>query len=149
MLVPSQADAADVMQEVAIVLWRKFAEYDEGRDFRAWAFGVAKMKVLAWQRDRGRERHVFMRDLTEILAQEASVESDRLAAQREALLACLAKLSAEHRRFLDAAYAGDRHVHELATDFGGSVDALYKRLHRLRLALMDCTRARLTEEGWT
>jgi RNA polymerase sigma-70 factor (ECF subfamily) len=80
------------MQEVAIVLWRKFFEYDESRDFRGWAFGIAKMKVLAWQRDRSRERHVFMQDLTELLAQEAESGAERYAAQREALLACIGQL---------------------------------------------------------
>lgn len=149
MLVPSAADAADVMQEVAIVLWRKFGEYDESRDFRGWAFGVAKMKVLAWQRDRGRERRVFAGDLTELLAAEAESDADRLADQRAALIKCVARLPDDQRRFLDAAYSGERRVHELAADFGGSIDATYKRLHRLRLALITCTRNLLSQEGWT
>jgi RNA polymerase sigma-70 factor (ECF subfamily) len=148
MLVPSQSDADDVMQEVAIVLWRKFAEYDERRDFRGWAFGVAKMKVLAWQRDRSRERHVFMEDLTETLAREAESGAERLAAQREALLACIEQLPQDQKRFLDIAYAGKRRIHTIASVLGQSIEATYKRLHRLRLVLINCTRARLDQEGW-
>ena len=36
-LLPSQGDAAETMQEVAVVLWQKFPEFDATRDFRKWA----------------------------------------------------------------------------------------------------------------
>ena len=148
-LVPGLSDANDVMQEVAIVLWRKFGEYASGEDFRRWAFGVAKMKVLSWQRDRGRDRHVFGDEVTDMLASHAEEHSDRLAAQREALRQCLDKLPAEQRRLVDSAYAPQTRIHELAAAFGQSAAALYKRLHRIRLALVECTRGVLTKEGWS
>ena len=52
---PSRADASEVMQEVAVVLWQKFAEFDVSQDFRKWAFGVARFEALAYLRDRARE----------------------------------------------------------------------------------------------
>ncbi len=104
-LVPTLSDANDVMQEVAVVLWGKFGDYGSGEDFRRWAFGVAKMKVLAWQRDRGRDRHVFGLDVNELLATHAEQHTERLAAQRDALQRCLEKLPAEQRQLVDAAYA--------------------------------------------
>src|SRR5215203_7142041 len=90
-LVPTRADANDVMQEVALVLWRKFAELPAGEGFRRWAFGVARFKVLSWRRDVGRDRHVFGDDLTAVLADEAEARVDALDAQREALRMCLEK----------------------------------------------------------
>ena len=39
------------MQEVAVVLWQKFAEFDSSRDFRKWSFGVAHYEVLTYLRD--------------------------------------------------------------------------------------------------
>ena len=41
-LVPDPHAADDVVQEVAVILLRKFAEYDPARPFIAWAMGVAK-----------------------------------------------------------------------------------------------------------
>jgi len=148
-LVPTLCDANDVMQEVAIVLWRKFGEYASGENFRRWAFGVAKMKVLSWQRDCGRDRHVFGDDLTDLLACHAEENAERLAAQREALRLCLEKLPAEQRRLVDSAYAPDTRIRELAQFFGQSIAALYKRLHRIRLALIECTRGVLMKEDWS
>ena len=91
-LVPLRADADDVMQEVAVVLWEKFEQFREGGDFRAWAFGVARFEVLAWLRDKGRDRLVLCQDVAELLAEETLREEPRLARQREALESCLEKL---------------------------------------------------------
>jgi len=146
-LVPTLTDANDVMQEVAVVMWRKFGDYDPQRDFRGWAFGIAKMQVFSWRRDRARDRHVFGDDVTQLLASHAEERSDPLAAQREALRVCLEKLPAERRRLVEDAYAPGARINELARSLGQSIAAFYKRLHRIRLALVECTRAELIKEG--
>ena len=148
-LVPMVADANDVMQEVAVVLWQKFGEYESSEDFRRWAFGVARFKVLAWRRDRMRDRHVFGTDLTELLAIEAEIQASRLERQREALRLCLDKLPLDQRQLVDAAYASGSRIDELARGAGQTAMAFYKRLHRIRLALVECTRAVMLKEDWS
>jgi RNA polymerase sigma-70 factor (ECF subfamily) len=143
------ADANDVMQEVAVVLWQKFGEYATSEDFRRWAFGVARFKVLSWQRDRMRDRHLFGTELTELLATEAEIDAGRLERQREALRFCLEKLPEEQRRLMDAAYAPGARIDELARCAGQTAMAVYKRLHRIRIALVECTRAVMRKEGWS
>ena len=49
-LVYKREDAMDVMQKIAIVLWKKFDQLQSDNDFRKWAFGVARFEVLAWRR---------------------------------------------------------------------------------------------------
>jgi RNA polymerase sigma-70 factor (ECF subfamily) len=139
-LVPTVTDADDVMQEVAVVLWHRFGEYGQGEDFRRWAFGVAKYKVLSWQRDRGRDRHLFNDEITSSLADRSQAMADRLSAQRLALDACLDKLPREQRQMLAAAYAPGAVMKEIAGAMGQTPMALYKRLHRIRLTLLECTR---------
>lgn len=145
-LVPTVADADDVMQEVAVVLWHRFGEYGDKEDFRRWAFGVAKYKVLSWQRDRGRDRHLFNDAITSSLADRAQTLTDRFTAQRQALAACLDKLPRAQRRIIDAAYAPNALMKEIAGTMGWTPMALYKRLHRIRLILLECTR-RVLEGG--
>ena len=48
----NREESREVMQEVAIVLWRKFDASLDSLSFRRWAFGVARMEVLAFRRDR-------------------------------------------------------------------------------------------------
>jgi len=145
-LVPTLNDTNDVMQEVAIVLWEKFAEYETSEDFKRWAFGVAKFKVLSWQRDRMRDRHVFGLETTELLAAESERHAGRLEAQRAALQECLRKLSAEQRALVDSAYAPAVRIDALASHLGSTAMALYKKLHRIRLLLSDCAQRELSRK---
>jgi RNA polymerase sigma-70 factor (ECF subfamily) len=148
-LVPTLDDANDVMQEVAIVLWEKFADYEASEDFRRWSFGVAKFKVLSWQRDRMRDRHVFGHEATELLATEAEHHAGLLEAQRAALQECLQKLSPEQLGLVHSAYAPGARIDALANRLGSTVMALYKKLHRIRMLLSECTRrefSRKTEQ---
>lgn len=145
-LVPQREDAAEVMQRVAIVLWEKFGEFDEGRDFRKWACGVARFEVLAYWRDKARDRHVFDETLLWTLAEEA-VEDSRGESRRAALETCLEKLPAWQREVVLAAYAPGARIHQLAAKRGQTPMSLYKLLHRIRLALLDCIGRTLEAEG--
>ncbi len=139
-LLPSRSDAAEVMQEVAVLLWQKFAEFDGTRDFRKWAFGVARFEVLAFLRDRARDRHVFDDALLSQLADEAALAAGRHDTQREALETCLQKLTTQQRDLVLRAYAPQANMGDLAGERGQTPMSLYKVLHRIRQALLDCVR---------
>jgi RNA polymerase sigma-70 factor (ECF subfamily) len=142
-LVPTLTDSNDVMQEVSIVLWEKFTEYETSEDFRKWAFGVAKFKVLSWQRDRMRDRHVFGLETTDILAGDAERYAGRMEDQREALRICLEKLPLEQQSLVNSAYDQKVRIDALAHQAGVTAMALYKKLHRIRMLLVQCTQHEL------
>lgn len=146
-LVPTRADAADVIQEVALVLWRKFDGFDSGEDFRRWAFGVARYQTLAWLRDKARDRHVLAEGVLEMLADEAVSAEPRLSAQREALEQCLAKVPPEQRSLVMAAYAPGARIERVAERSGRTIGGFYQWLHRMRMRLLECTRRVLAAEG--
>ncbi|MEI7728862.1 MAG: sigma-70 family RNA polymerase sigma factor [Verrucomicrobiota bacterium] len=148
-LLPSRADASEVMQEVAVVLWQKFATFDATRDFRKWAFGVARYEVLAHLRDRGRDRHVFDDALVNRLADDAAAATQSHEAQREALETCLQKLPEPQRKLVLSAYAKGTRMDELAAQRGQTAMSLYKLLHRIRQALLECVRRTIAREELT
>ena len=148
-LVPTREDAREVMQEVAVVLWRKFGDLASAAEFRPWAFGVARMEVMAWRRDRTRDRHFFGEDAMALIAEQSVQTSQQLDAQHEALEECVGKLPTEQRALVREAYASGTRIDQLAARQGRSAMALYKTLHRIRLALVECTRAVLAREGLT
>src|SRR5450432_386076 len=145
-LLPSRGDASDTMQDVAVVLWQKFAEFDATRDFRRWAFGVARVEVLKFRRDKVRDRHVFDDELVGKLAEAAATAGSRHEAQREALDACLQKLSGSQRALVLAAYAKGTRMDELAAQRGQTVMSLYKLLQRIRQALLECVQRTIARE---
>jgi RNA polymerase sigma-70 factor (ECF subfamily) len=146
-LVPTRQDAADVMQDVALVLWRKFPELEEPDQFRKWAFGVARYETLAWLRDKARDRLVLADDVLNTVAHESAQVENRLSAQREALEGCLEKLPGEQRSLVLAAYSPDVRIQNVAEQSGRTVAAFYQWLHRMRVRLLECTRRTLQAEG--
>jgi RNA polymerase sigma-70 factor (ECF subfamily) len=144
-LVPSVPDADEVQQEVALVLWQKFSQFDVTRDFRAWAFGIARLKALSFFRDRSRDRHVFNDELLLKLAEEAEERESRHQRQREALEFCLRKLPDAQRDLLLSAYTKGNRIDEIALSRSQTPMALYKILHRMRQLLLECTQRALTE----
>lgn len=145
-LVPSRADADDVMQEVAIVLWEKFSDFQEGAEFRPWAFGIARFKVLSWLRDKGRDRLVLSEEVVDLIAEETAQDETRLERQRRALETCTQKLEPEQKQLLMQAYQPQAQIQQVAAISGRSITGFYQWLHRLRRLLADCVQRELAKE---
>lgn len=146
-LMPSRADADDVMQEVSVVLWEKFDSFRDGADFKAWAFGVARFEVLAWLRDKGRDRLVLDAEVVVKIAEESAADEPRLARQREALEQCMEKVPLDQRGLIMQAYQPEARIQEVALASGRSVAGFYQWLHRMRKMLLDCIRSTLAQKA--
>ena len=146
-MVPTRGDADDVMQETSVVLWEKFDTFREDGDFRAWAFGVARFEVLAWLRDKGRDRLVLNEDVIARLTDAADDDEPRMERQREALEDCLAKVAPDQRQLLMQAYSEESRIHDVARHSGRTVPGFYQWLHRMRKLLHDCISRELTREA--
>ena len=142
----SQEESREVMQDIAMVLWRKFDPSFDSLSFRRWAFGVARMEVLSFRRDRARDRHCFGSGIDELLAETVMEQSDSMERERRALEVCLKKLPDPQRALVEQAYAPRVRIDDYAKSIGVTAMALYKKLHRIRLSLMECTRNTLAEE---
>lgn len=145
-LVPTLEDSREVMQDVAAVLWRKFEDITSIDDFRRWAFGVARFVAMEFLRNRRRDRHVFGDEALRLLAVASEESEDAFEAERRALNDCLRKLKDDQRSLVDEAYKPGVRIDELAARVGRTAMALYKSLHRIRIALMNCTQRVLAQE---
>lgn len=142
-LVSTREAAAEVMQEVLVVLWQKF---DQVEEFRPWAFGVARNMVLRHLREQKQDRHVFDENLVIQLAEDASTLVDRHLGHREALEDCLNKLPETQRQLVLNAYTKGTRMDDLAVRRGQTPMALYKVLHRIRQALLECVERKIAQE---
>lgn len=142
-LVPTRQMASEVMQDVILVLWEKF---DAAADFQGWAFGVAKNVAMRHLRRQSRDRHVFDDELVNQLADDAVALVPVHDGHREALERCLDKLPAAQRELVLTAYTKGTRMDELATRRGQTPMALYKLLHRIRQALLECVERTLAKE---
>lgn len=146
-LVPSLADAQEVMQETALALWRKFGDYDPGQPFVPWARQFAYFEALRFCRARSKYLAFLSGDLLERLAREREATEPALEERRAALRHCLAKLPARDRELVEVRYAGDQPLAAFAERTGSSVHMLKKTLVQVRRALLDCVTRRLASGG--
>ena len=141
-------EVREVMQEVAIVLWRKFDDSLDSESFRRWAFGVARMEVLSFRRDRARDRLCFSDNVAELLERTLDEEfSATTAPELIALEVCMKKLPENQKELAQSAYESGVKMNDLAETVGLTAMALYKKLHRIRLQLMKCMQRELASNG--
>lgn len=135
--------ADDILQETNLVLWRKAGDFTLGTNFSAWMFRIAHFQVLAYLQRVNREKVLF--DSTQVpeLANEVSDHLDGFDARRQALRACLEKLSPRQRDALRRRYLPDANLDQIASELGNTVAAVKQILFRSREALASCIRQRL------
>jgi RNA polymerase sigma-70 factor (ECF subfamily) len=138
-LVRDLNDADDLFQQTALVLWRKFADFDRRRSFFAWACGIARLEVANFLRARRRQRLYFTDDLNLLLIEpHAELSSDELESRRDALGQCIQKLRERDRQLLAECYGEAAGVHAAAGRRGRSTQSVYNSLRRIRRALFQC-----------
>jgi len=146
-IVGNRADADDVMQEVCIVLWQKYEDFEQGTDFRKWACSIAFHVARAYVR-RQRRRSSGLSDLALARIEQIRTGGAELFdLRREVLRECVGKLSARDQQFLQDCYGSSQSQAAFARSQKKSVETIYTRLKRIRHKLITCVNRTLGKEG--
>lgn len=146
-VVRDRAAAEDVLQETALVIFRRFEEFDEQRPFVAWALGIARFQVMGMQRDSARSLVVFddevLEKFTGSWAEQAAETSDR----SEALESCIARLASHAQRLVRLRYFEELNADQIARQLGGNGASIRVTLQRIREQLRTCIDRQAQLEG--
>ncbi len=137
--------AEDLLQEVTLILWKKFGDYRTSEPYLRWAFGIARNVVARHFQSQAAAR-VRLRIL-EFAAVSAEEHAPQLSSESQALLSCLEKLPPEQRELIKRRYEDGVALKSLADQFGQSLAKVNMTLVRLRRALLDCTKRTVLREG--
>jgi len=146
-LVTNRADAEDLLQETASVLWQKFSEFQPGSNFLAWALAVSRRQVMYFYQKSKRNVLWLSEECIDAISADTLAQSSKLAGLEDALAKCLAKLGPDDRRLLMARYQEDSSPKALAERLGCPVKTIYSALSRIRQSLTDCIQRRLNLEA--
>ncbi len=137
-LLGTEQDADDLLQEVAAVLWAKFADFRPGSSFFAWGCRIAYLEVQEYRRHKVKMPVMLADDVLEqlatILPPEDGPQQHRLAA----LARCLDKLNTDDRQLVDLCYAPRVKIKDVAAELGRPEASVYMSLGRIRRALLKC-----------
>jgi len=148
-LIPNVADAEDIVQQTALVLWEKFDAYDANQPFTPWACRFALNKTRQWLERRQRWQALLERGLAEELAQRREELRPELDLRLRHLEGCLGKLPVEQFTLIEGYYYRRDDIEKLATNSGRTVAATYKMLQRVRQTLQACIENAAKPEGAT
>jgi RNA polymerase sigma-70 factor (ECF subfamily) len=141
-------DTDDLFQQTAVVLWKKFDEFDRQRSFFSWACGIARFEANNFLRGRKRQRLYFSDELNVLLIEaQEEITSVEDGERREALAGCIAKLRERDRELLTECYQDRGGVSQAAGRRGRSPQSVYNSLRRIRRALYECIARTLTDES--
>ncbi len=146
-LVPQRADAEDILQEVNLFIWRHGDEFEQGTNFAAWAYQIARNHVLSYRKRTYRNKLRFSDTVVEQLAAEVAPDTDFAAPRLEALEQCLRKLPDKDQTLVRLRYEPDATTQSVAERSGRSLKGVYQSLNRIRLALLQCIQRTLSREA--
>lgn len=137
-IVGNRPDADDVMQEVCIVLWQKYDEFEQGTDFRKWACSIAFNVAKSYSRKMRKQASGLTELALSRIEQIRTASAELLELRREVLRECVQKLNATDRTLLSEYYGRPVSQVEFARSQGKPVDTIYTRLKRIRRKLNAC-----------
>jgi RNA polymerase sigma-70 factor (ECF subfamily) len=149
-LLASPAHAEEVFQEVCVVVWRLYDQFELGTDFVKWVSVIAHNQVRKFRRAAKRTGFQLSDETCERLADDAVRRADLFDFRRDALRKCLGKLTGNDRQLVQRCY-GESEASEsfkaVAEDLGKPVNTVYKALNRIRRSLHDCIDRTIAAEG--
>jgi RNA polymerase sigma-70 factor (ECF subfamily) len=147
-LAPNWQDAEEVMQRVRIRIWQQFDQYDAEKPFDAWARAIAYYLVLAYRKEKSRQREFFTEAVLEAVSDQFSIHLENADERRDALLRCMAKLDGRRRELVTMYYSSARRSREtIANRLSMTPNALRQSLYRIRKILLDCVTRTMRAEA--
>ncbi|BDS05178.1 DNA-directed RNA polymerase sigma-70 factor [Oceaniferula spumae] len=147
-LLPGCPEIDDVIQDTNLLLCRKKSDYQDGTNFKAWAFSVAvnlareHRRLMIKNENRVLPLEVFER--LEGIWTDTAVEDEPI--RRRALDACLSRLSVSERQVVWARYMKGDSLEKHAERTNTTAQSLRVTLFRLRKRLKACVEKRIVME---
>jgi RNA polymerase sigma-70 factor, ECF subfamily len=134
----------DIVQQVAVILVRKFEEYDPTKPFLPWVLGITKNVIAQSRVESAKSAYCFFDTrLVESIQAGFQDDIDSWASVRSALRHCLEKQTKRSLDVLRLRYTHDLKPQEIASRIGIDSGVVRVILHRARSTLRKCIQYRL------
>lgn len=133
----------DVVQETFLVVTSKAASFERGTNFRAWAWTIARYKVLQMLEKNAPTPERFAPEVIEALAAHETAEHWFSDEQMVHLAKCMEELAPKAREAVELRYQQAHRPPEIAARLGWTVESVHVALSRARVFLRDCVTHRM------
>jgi len=136
----------DIVQDTAMVAWRKFDQFDSTRSFGAWIRGIAANEIKKQARGFSRRAAVLSPESVEAVLEASNRREELTSSRREALQKCIDELPEKQRKLLRLRYEQVVTTADIAQKLGRTIAGVYKALSRIRIRLAECIERCLANE---
>ena len=133
----------EVLQRTNLVVCQKAADFRPGTSFEAWTFTIARFQLMAWRKNRSRNRLVFSDTAYEQIDRKTEPSEANDDARADVLKDCVKQLNVNERKLLEQRYQEDLPLATIASTMNMSLDAIGMRLSRIRKKLGQCIQQKL------
>ena len=139
-------EAADILHDVFIEVWRGAARFEGRSTVKSWVFAIAYRKIMDSYRRSGRLSYTDQ--LPETESEDADAETCVLAAQESRHVhACIETLKEDHRNAIELAFFGDMSYKEISEVEGVPEGTIKTRIYHARRLLMHCLSGKIERRG--
>ncbi|MCK4999644.1 MAG: sigma-70 family RNA polymerase sigma factor [Anaerohalosphaera sp.] len=131
-------DTDDILQDVALVMWEKFEEYEPGTDFVAWAKAIARYKILNFRKKQGRLKLQLDEKVIEYLHKDGEIQNNIMDDKLAALKSCIKKLPRNDKVIVKFMYFEKKSVKQIALSIGVSLHSTYRKISKIHSILLGC-----------
>lgn len=132
-------EAADIVQEAMLEVWRSAAKFTGDAAVKSWIFSIARNKTVDRLRRRSREAPHDSADMPDAPDLTPDAETVIAAAQiSQRVRACLERLSGAHKSALRLTFFDDLTYPEVAVIEGVSPGTIKSRIHHAKKLMMHC-----------
>ena len=125
-------DAQDLAQEVFLSAFRQLDQLSDPGNFGGWIVGIARLSGREWRRTRHRDRHEWVGDATEEIAEPEQLDHDDRWSD---LKTALASLSEDERLGIHLFYLEEQPAELARQLLNLSLSGFYRLLDRARKKL--------------
>jgi RNA polymerase sigma-70 factor (ECF subfamily) len=139
----------DIAQEVFIVAYNKFDEFDPQKgNWGNWLWGIARNLIQNELHKSARHTRIINNSLTEVLLEKSSQSFVDKIHEKEVfatMIDCIEKLPAKSRDLFKKRYQQQENATELAQQIASTAEAVRQMLLKIRRTVQTCMKKALGE----
>jgi RNA polymerase sigma-70 factor (ECF subfamily) len=141
-LMPDFGRVDDIVQETFLTATAKATDFEEGTNYKAWIFAIARFKVLEAIREPACAALALDAEVIEALSAQEGQE-DWAEQHLRALAGCVERLAPQAHKLIEMRYQQAERPPEIAHRMGWSVNSVNVALARARASLRGCVESAL------
>ena len=145
-MVPNWNDAEDLLHDTMAVILKKKDQFNSGKNFMAWACGIARYEILNFRRKHKDEKLLFDEQVLASIDEYLTDKESKIDRIMQIIKYCVEKLGPTDRNLIQMHYSEELSIKDVSLRMGRSLRGLYRSFARIHGVLLLCVESEVNNE---